>query len=177
MKRLLLLACALLLGGCNYVNSVTGLSKDSDKAIGAACRQTGRSLEECYQRNPNADKAFIYAGWREMNEYMAKNKLETMEPLPEVAAQPASGTTPAVAGKHPASGSTSSAGQTGLPDLMSSEEADRAAKSDPQVAAVMRAIRSGHSAKSASSAPAEDQKRLLNIIKELNKSDSGRNPG
>ncbi|XLM19688.1 hypothetical protein MKD33_13620, partial [Chromobacterium piscinae] len=64
------------------VNSVTGLTKDSDKAVGAACRQTGRSLEECYQRNPNADKASIYAGWREMNEYMAKNKLETMAPPP-----------------------------------------------------------------------------------------------
>ncbi|MEO2218982.1 hypothetical protein ABGV49_18165 [Chromobacterium vaccinii] len=178
MKRLLLLACALLLGGCNYVNSVTGLSKDSDKAIGAACRQTGRSLEECYQRNPSADKAFIYAGWREMNEYMAKNKLETMEPLPEAAAQPASGPTPAMAGKRSASGSTSSAVQTGLPDLMSSEEADRAAKNDPQVAAVMRAIRNGQPpAKHSSSAPPEDQKRLLNIIQELNKSDPGRSPG
>ncbi len=68
--------------------------------------------------------------------------------------------------------------QTGLPDLMSSEEADRAAKNDPQVAAVMRAIRNGQPpAKHSSSAPPEDQKRLLNIIQELNKSDPGRSPG
>ncbi|AXE32329.1 hypothetical protein DK842_21875 [Chromobacterium phragmitis] len=177
MKRLLLLACALLLGGCNYVNSVTGLSKDSDKAIGAACRQTGRSLEACYQRNPNADKAFIYAGWREMNEYMAKNKLDTMEPLPE-AAPAASAPAPAMAGKHAASGASSSAKQAGMPDLMSSEDADRAAKNDPQVEAVLKAIRSGQHSKSSSAPPAgEDQKRLLNIIQELNKSDSGHNPG
>ncbi|QEL55714.1 hypothetical protein [Chromobacterium paludis] len=175
MKKLLLMACVLLLGGCNYVNSVTGLSKDSDKAIGAACRQTGRSLEECYQRNPNADKAFIYAGWREMNEYMAKNKLETMTPPVDKQADASGGAAVGDARPPaPAAGKSSDAG----PHPLTSEEADRAAKTDPEVAAVLAAMhRQDGGGKPAPSSKGEaDQKRLLNIINEINKSDPNRPP-
>ncbi|AUH50507.1 hypothetical protein CXB49_06655 [Chromobacterium sp. ATCC 53434] len=182
MRRLLLLATMLALGGCNWVNSVTGLTKESDKAIGAACRQTGRSLEACYLRNPDADKASIYSGWREMNEYMAKNKLETMEPPPEKqAASAAPG-----AGARPASSAMASpAGDDGQPKPLSSDEADQAAKNDPQVAAVLAAMRNGgkdgkdaSGGKHAQGNKGEpDQNRLLNIINQLNKTDASRPPG
>lgn len=51
------------------------------KAIGSACRHAGRSLEDCYLLNPSAQKAAIFAGWREMNDYMLANN------LPEVPSQ------------------------------------------------------------------------------------------
>lgn len=46
------------------------------RAIGGACRQSGRSLEDCYWLNPEAPKAAVFAGWREMNDYMIQNQLE-----------------------------------------------------------------------------------------------------
>src|SRR5574343_1340715 len=83
MRAYLLLPALALLTGCNWVMNVSGLAAESNKAIGASCRQTGRSLEECYNRNPDADKAQIFAGWREMHEYMSNNKLETVAPPPD----------------------------------------------------------------------------------------------
>ena len=46
------------------------------KAIGSACRQTARPLEECYTLSPKAQKAAIFAGWRDMDAYMRENKIE-----------------------------------------------------------------------------------------------------
>ena len=46
------------------------------KAIGGACRQTARPLEECYALSPKAQKAAIFAGWRDMDSYMRENKIE-----------------------------------------------------------------------------------------------------
>lgn len=50
------------------------------RAIGSACRQAGRALEDCYTLNPGAHKASIFAGWRDMNDYMTENKLEIVQP-------------------------------------------------------------------------------------------------
>lgn len=52
------------------------------KAIGAACRHTQRSLEDCYASNPKASKAAIFAGWREMDEYMRENDIPPAPPAP-----------------------------------------------------------------------------------------------
>jgi len=82
MRALLILPLVLGLTGCNWLSHVTGLSKGSDQAVGAACRQTGRSLEECYQLNPDCDKGQVFAGWRDMQDYMVKEKLPTMSPPP-----------------------------------------------------------------------------------------------
>ena len=73
------------------------------KAIGAACRHSGRSLEDCYRRNAKVAKADIFAGWKEMNEYMISKKMEIVPPPPDVttgslspmAALPAEGEAPA----------------------------------------------------------------------------------
>jgi hypothetical protein len=50
------------------------------KAVGSACRQSGRAIEDCYSIYGWLPKAGIYAGWRDMDEYMRENKLETIVP-------------------------------------------------------------------------------------------------
>ena len=80
---------------------------DADgKAVGGACRQSGRAIEDCYAIYSWLPKAPIYEGWRDMDAYMRENKLETVEPqLPPIAAPgtrkqaPVSEETAAKAGK------------------------------------------------------------------------------
>ena len=74
------LSAALLLAtfgvaGCNLFGSevaeAAAARRESDgKAVGGACRHAGRAIEDCYTLNRRADKAAVYAGWREMNDYM-----------------------------------------------------------------------------------------------------------
>lgn len=54
------------------------------KAVGAGCRQSGRSLEDCYSRNAKIPKPDIYTGWKEMSEYMQAKKLDIIPPAPDV---------------------------------------------------------------------------------------------
>ena len=76
----------LLLAGCDQLGleaaSVTAARVEADgKAVGAACRHGGRAIEDCFTLNRKVDKAAIYAGWREMDDYMRENKLEPVVPL------------------------------------------------------------------------------------------------
>jgi hypothetical protein len=65
-------------------------SDGEGKAVGGACRQSGRAIEDCYAIYAWLPKASIYEGWRDMDAYMRDNKMETVEPqLPPV---PAPGT-------------------------------------------------------------------------------------
>lgn len=45
------------------------------RAIGGGCRHSGRSLEDCYAMNAQVSKSAVFAGWREMNDYMTENNL------------------------------------------------------------------------------------------------------
>ncbi|TSE34474.1 hypothetical protein Tchar_01343 [Tepidimonas charontis] len=79
-----LLLSTLALGGCDQLGIDTPAKQAQrreaeGKAIGAGCRHTQRSLEDCYAANPKASKAAIFAGWREMDEYMRENDIA---PLP-----------------------------------------------------------------------------------------------
>lgn len=73
----------LVLAGCK-IEDIPGLgpdpravAKDSEaKAIGGACRHAMRGLEDCYVLNPKAPKALVFAGWKDMDEYMRSNKIE-----------------------------------------------------------------------------------------------------
>jgi hypothetical protein len=81
-----LLLCALLLSGCDQLGiestATVTARKDADgKATGGACRHAGRAIEDCYTLNKRTDKAAMYAGWREMSEYMRENKLEPVLPV------------------------------------------------------------------------------------------------
>ncbi len=87
MLRRLLLTLAVLspLAGCDQLGleaaSVTAARVEADgRAVGAACRHGGRAIEDCFTLNKRVDKAAIYAGWREMDDYMRENKLEAVEP-------------------------------------------------------------------------------------------------
>jgi hypothetical protein len=78
------------LSGCDQlgIESATGIAarKEAEgKAIGGGCRHAARSLESCYSQNKRADKAAVFAGWREMNDYMRENKIDAMPGPPEPA--------------------------------------------------------------------------------------------
>lgn len=85
--RLCAVALALpLLGACDQLGidtpQKTAERQVADaKAIGSACRHAMRAIEDCYVLNPKADKASVFAGWREMDEYMRENKLEGVAPV------------------------------------------------------------------------------------------------
>jgi len=83
---LLLPVLAGALAGCDQLGiesaATVNARKEADsKAIGGACRHAGRAIEDCYTLNKKADKAAMYTGWREMNEYMRENKIEPVPPV------------------------------------------------------------------------------------------------
>lgn len=88
-KPTLALLALLAVTGCDQVSQKLGMEDPAKKearlepeakAVGSACRQSGRAIEDCYSIYGWLPKAGIYAGWREMDEYMRENKLETIEP-------------------------------------------------------------------------------------------------
>ncbi|MEW5891967.1 MAG: hypothetical protein AB1697_02320 [Pseudomonadota bacterium] len=85
MRIACLLLIPFLLAGCDVIKDRMGIKdpvkvEAEAKAIGASCRLSGRGLEDCYNLNPGYPRAAIYAGWREMNEYMAERKMEAQPP-------------------------------------------------------------------------------------------------
>lgn len=76
----------LWLSGCDQLGLDTPAKAAERKqaearAIGSACRHAMRAIEDCYVLNPKADKSAVFAGWREMDEYMRENKLEGVAPV------------------------------------------------------------------------------------------------
>ena len=100
----LLAIAALVLGmsGCDMIKQKMGFedpvekaarTEADGKAVGGACRQSGRAIEDCYSIYSWLPRASVYEGWRDMDAYMRDNKLETVEPqLPPVAAPVSPGT-------------------------------------------------------------------------------------
>ena len=92
-SRLLPLSLLLAaLAGCDLMGGeapevVAARREAEGKAIGGACRHAGRAIEDCYALNRKADKAAVFAGWREMNDYMRENKMEAV--LPQLTPAPA----------------------------------------------------------------------------------------
>lgn len=90
--------CLTLLTACEQLGlDDTRAVEAEGKAVGAACRHAGRALEDCYQFNPKAPKAAVFAGWKEMNDYMTEQKLEVIKPtvppsLPKAKKKPAAET-------------------------------------------------------------------------------------
>lgn len=63
--------------------------KEADaKATGGACRHAGRGIEDCYTLNPSADRASVFAGWKDMNDYMHENKMESVKSEAEAPVAP-----------------------------------------------------------------------------------------
>ncbi|MDR3212829.1 MAG: hypothetical protein LBT71_02755 [Azoarcus sp.] len=107
VARLVLVIALPLLCGCDRFAELldipnpakeAALTEAEGQAIGSACRQSGRSIEDCYTLNPEAQKAAIFTGWKTMNDYMMEHNLkEVPSQLPPPSAKPA---TPN--GPHPA---------------------------------------------------------------------------
>jgi len=81
----LLIAAASMLAGCDQLGiespeKVAAARLAEGNAIGGACRHAGRAIEDCYALNKKADKAAVFAGWRDMNDYMRENKIEPVPP-------------------------------------------------------------------------------------------------
>lgn len=77
--------CALPLAACDPLGLNDGAriaaAREADgRAIGGACRHSGRALEECYGKNPKTSKAAIFAGWRDMDGYMRENNIQIVSP-------------------------------------------------------------------------------------------------
>jgi len=92
----LLIAAPLWLAGCDALGleaaSVVAARKDAEgRAVGAACRHAARAIEECYAMNKRADKGSVFAGWREMNDYMRENNIAAVPVPAEAAAAPGDG--------------------------------------------------------------------------------------
>jgi hypothetical protein len=84
--RVGVLSLCALLAGCDQLGIETPQKaaerqQGEAKAIGSACRHAMRAIEDCYTLNPKADKLSVFAGWREMDEYMRENKLEGIAPV------------------------------------------------------------------------------------------------
>jgi hypothetical protein len=85
LKLLWFVLGAALLSGCDQLAERAGIPNQArleaeGMAIGSACRHAGRGLEDCYRLNKDAAKSAIYAGWKEMNEYMVKNNMPVVTP-------------------------------------------------------------------------------------------------
>ena len=75
-----------LLAGCEMLGiespeKLAALKEGEGKAVGSACRHANRAIEDCYALNPKAQKSAVFAGWRDMDEYMRENKLEAVAPM------------------------------------------------------------------------------------------------
>jgi len=88
MNRLALVltvSAAALLSACDMLGIESperiAAARDAEgRAIGGACRHAGRAIEDCYTLNRKGDKAAIFAGWRDMNDYMRENKIDVVAP-------------------------------------------------------------------------------------------------
>jgi hypothetical protein len=86
VRTLALAGVLMWLSGCDQLGLDTPAKAAERKqaearAIGSACRHAMRAIEDCYVLNPKADKSAVFAGWREMDEYMRENKLEGVAPV------------------------------------------------------------------------------------------------
>jgi hypothetical protein len=88
----LCLSAASLLAGCEMlgIESTAQLAERKQAeghAIGSACRHAIRSVEDCFKTNPKAGKAAVFAGWKEMDQYMRDNQIVGM-PSPAITETP-----------------------------------------------------------------------------------------
>lgn len=93
IHRSLILPIALFslvnLTGCDLVTEKLGVETPGSKAakidaegraVGGGCRHSGRAIEDCYSIYSWLPKSSVYTGWRDMDQYMRDNQLETVAP-------------------------------------------------------------------------------------------------
>ena len=106
---LCLCAAAILLAGCDALGietapQVAARKEAEGMAIGSACRHAIRSVEDCFRSNPKAGKAAVFAGWKDMDQYMRDNQIVGMptEIKPEEAESGHEADAPKTPGAEPA---------------------------------------------------------------------------
>jgi hypothetical protein len=86
-KAVFLIFCGLILAGCEKLGietpgqSAAAIREAEGRAIGGACRHSGRALEDCYNLNTKASKPAVFNGWRDMDTYMRENNIEIVQPV------------------------------------------------------------------------------------------------
>lgn len=89
-RTVLIFMASLALAGCDQINQKLGLEdlqkkearlEAEGKAVGSACRHSGRAIEDCYAIYTWLPKAAVFEGWREMDTYMRENSIETIVPM------------------------------------------------------------------------------------------------
>lgn len=112
---LLVSVCGLLLASCEQLGiedpaKIEAAREAEGRAVGGACRHSGRALEDCYKLNAKASKAAIYAGWRDMDAYMRENNI-TVVPSGNAPAKKAPAAEAAPVEAAPKSGATPSSAE------------------------------------------------------------------
>ena len=84
-RSLLIVPLLVILAGCDQLGlesaTTTAARHEAEgRAVGGACRHAGRAIEDCFALNRRTDKAAIYAGWREMDDYMRENRIPVVRP-------------------------------------------------------------------------------------------------
>jgi hypothetical protein len=77
---LCLIASASALSGCEALGIETAAEINAKKeaegmAVGGACRHAIRSIEDCFGSYPKSPKAAVFAGWKDMDQYMRDNEI------------------------------------------------------------------------------------------------------
>lgn len=90
LLSLVVICLCPLLAGCDQIQNRLGLEDPAKKtarleaegkAVGGGCRQSGRAIEDCYAIYTWVPKEAVFEGWREMDEYMRENSLDTIAPV------------------------------------------------------------------------------------------------
>ena len=103
LKILMVAGAATMLSSCD-LSQIPGLdgkfSIDDSKAVGAACRHSGRALEDCFTLNPNTHPSGVFDGWRDMNDYMLANEIDVVKPEIKTSAFKSATVSPGAAMPH-----------------------------------------------------------------------------
>jgi hypothetical protein len=123
------LSLVLLLAGCDLfggesAEAAAARREAEGKAVGSACRHAMRAIEDCYTLNPKTMKSAVFAGWREMDEYMRENKIDGIAPTIERPVEKAEG------GKSDADPKTKYATKSTAKTATRTARADKAEKAD-----------------------------------------------
>jgi hypothetical protein len=81
----LIAGAAASLAGCDWIGidspeKIAATRLAEGNAVGSACRHAGHAIEDCFALNKKSDKAAIFAGWRDMNDYMREHQIGVVAP-------------------------------------------------------------------------------------------------
>ncbi|WP_206198844.1 hypothetical protein [Zoogloea dura] len=132
-----LLACAALASACDRIGipdptKIAAQTEAEGKAIGSACRHAGRAIEDCFTLNQAAPKAAVFAGWKEMNDYMVENKIAEVTPVLPPPPPPATAESKRKAKKASAEADKAAESEHGDAEATAKEDSETPAEPEPR---------------------------------------------